>query len=64
MTERQQTVLSVIFDFITALTAWFLFYIYRVISIEQSELVFKGTFFSGLVLVPLFWIFLYSLQGT
>jgi len=64
MTEKQQTVLSVLFDFISALIVWFLFYAYRVTQIENSELVFKGSFFKGLLLVPMFWVFLYVLQGT
>jgi len=64
MTEKQQTVLSVIFDYITALIVWFLFYAYRVTQIENSELIFKGSFYKGLIFIPLFWIFLYTLQGT
>lgn len=64
MTERQQTVLSVIFDYLSALTVWFIFYAYRVTEVEKSDLVFKGSFYKGIVLVPLFWILLYILQGT
>jgi exopolysaccharide biosynthesis polyprenyl glycosylphosphotransferase len=64
MTERQQTVWSIIFDFSTAVIAWFLFYVYRVTQVENSELVFKGSFYLGMVVVPLFWVLLYSLQGT
>lgn len=64
MTERQSTILYVVLDFITALAAWFLFYAYRVTSIENSPLVFKGSFYYGLILIPLFWLFLYTVQGT
>jgi len=64
MTQRRQTVLSVIFDYIAALIVWFIFYAYRVTQIENSDLVFKGSFYKGLILIPLFWVFLYVLQGT
>ena len=64
MTERKQVVLSVIFDFTTALVAWVLFYAYRVTQVENSALVFKGSFYTGLIVVPCFWVLLYILQGT
>lgn len=64
MTEKQRTILLLIFDLLTAAIVWFLFYVYRITSIEQAELTFKEGFYQGMVVVPLFWIFLYALQGT
>lgn len=64
MKQRQLLLLSLIFDYFAALTAWLIFYIYRVTQIENSPLVFKGTFISGMILIPLCWMLLYTLQGT
>lgn len=64
MTQKQRTILLVFFDIITAAIAWFLFYIYRITSIENADLTFKEGFFLGIVIVPFFWVFLYALQGT
>ena len=65
MTDRQRAILFVCVDLITAATVWFLFYYYRITAIEEKqELVFKGNFYIGLVLIPLFWVLLYTIQGT
>ena len=64
MTEKQRTILLVVFDFLTATITWFLFYVYRITEIENAELTFKEGFFNGIIIVPLFWMFLYALQGT
>lgn len=64
MKPKQQLVLHVVFDYLTALLAWFLFYVYRVTEIENSPLIFKGSFITGMIVVPICWMFLYSLQGT
>jgi exopolysaccharide biosynthesis polyprenyl glycosylphosphotransferase len=64
MTEKQRTILLVFFDFLTATITWFLFYVYRITEIENAELTFKEGFFNGIIIVPLFWMFLYALQGT
>ncbi len=64
MTEKQRTILLVIFDVLTAAFAWFLFYVFRIKYIEETELIFKAGFFRGLAIVPIFWVLLYTLQGT
>lgn len=64
MSPKKLVVLSVLFDYLTALLAWFLFYAYRVTEIEQTPLVFKGTFYAGMLAIPLCWLFLYTVQGT
>ncbi len=64
MTKKQRTILFVLFDFLTAIAVWFIFYIYRITTIEKAELIFKEGLFIGLAIVPLFWLFIYTLQGT
>lgn len=64
MKAGQRIALNVITDYLSAVVAWFLFYTYRVTQIENSELIFKGSFYSGMILIPLCWLFLYILQGT
>ena len=65
MTNQQKAILFIIIDLITAAGAWFLFYVYRISYVEeQSELVFKGNFYYGLIAIPVFWVFLYTIQGT
>lgn len=64
MKTKLKTILLLSFDLFTAATAWLLFYIYRITEIEQAELSFKGNFFLGLTVLPVLWIFLYTIQGT
>lgn len=64
MTEKNRTILLVMFDLLTAALVWFIFYIYRITSIEQVDLTFKEGLYWGLAIVPFFWVFLYALQGT
>ena len=64
MTEKQRVILFVISDFLTAGVVWLLFYVYRITFIEEAELVFKEGFYKGMAIVPVFWVFLYALQGT
>src|SRR5688572_16185249 len=64
MKLNYQVILFVTFDYLTALLAWFLFYAYRVTEIEHTPLVFKGSFYAGMIIIPLCWLFLYAVQGT
>lgn len=64
MTEKQRAILLVLLDLLTAALVWFIFYIYRITSIENAELTFKKGFIVGMIVVPIFWFFLYALQGT
>lgn len=64
MTEKQRSILLVLFDFLTAALVWFLFYVYRITSIEQTELIYKDGFFIGMAVIPMSWLFLYAIQGT
>ncbi|MCB9223970.1 MAG: sugar transferase [Crocinitomicaceae bacterium] len=64
MTTRQKAIILVLIDLITAALVWFLFYVYRIQNVEKMELTFKGSFYISMVVVPLFWILLYTIQGT
>jgi exopolysaccharide biosynthesis polyprenyl glycosylphosphotransferase len=64
MTSRRKAILLFCVDLTTAALVWFLFYLYRIQTIENSEIVFKGNFFKGIIAVPIFWVFLYAIQGT
>lgn len=70
MNKRKQGAKYLISDFISALIAWALFFIFRKISIEagifddMNNVFADSNLYFGLILVPLFWIFLYFLQGT
>ena len=64
MTAKQKVILFVLIDLLSAALVWLLFYIYRLKTIENSEIIFKGSFFKSMVVLPIFWIFLYAVQGT
>lgn len=51
-------------DLLSCVFSWYLFYTFRKYFIENSELIYTSNFYIGLVLVPLFWIGIFSLQGT
>jgi FlaA1/EpsC-like NDP-sugar epimerase len=64
MNASRQAIIYFTLDLLTAASVWFLFYIYRIINVEKTEVIFKEGFYQGLVLIPLFWVFLYAIQGT
>ena len=64
MSSRQKAILFLLIDLITAATVWFIFYVYRITTVENAALTFKGNFYTGLVVLPFFWVFLYAIQGT
>lgn len=70
MNKKLQSSKYVISDYLSALIAWTLFFIFRKTSIDAGNFndinaVFSdANLFKGLVFVPLFWIFLYFIQGT
>jgi exopolysaccharide biosynthesis polyprenyl glycosylphosphotransferase len=64
MTAKQKVILFVLIDLISAAVVWLLFYIYRLKTIENSEIVFKGSFYKSMIILPIFWLFLYTVQGT
>ena len=69
MKEKRQVIKYLIFDFFTAGAAWTLFFLFRKIYIEPLKfgykipIEFSLKYFLGLIILPLFWITLYSLTG-
>jgi len=69
MIEKKLRFKYILSDFITAATGWTLFFIFRKLYIEAYKfghpipINFDKKYFLGLVIVPLFWIFLYYLSG-
>ena len=64
MKKKTTTFILILIDWITAILSWACFYYLRKIYIEELDLVFTGRFFLGITLIPLFWLFIYLLQGT
>lgn len=70
MNKKRQVLKYLFSDFITAAAAWSLIYIYRKVKIEPEKfgyevpVEFDNQFYLGLILVPIFWIIIYTLSGT
>lgn len=70
MNRKKQVGKYLLADYLTALFAWGLFFIYRKAKIDPTaishlnEVVQDKNFFLGIFLVPLFWLFLYSTVGA
>ena len=70
MRKRIDTMLYVGFDWLAAVLAWFLFFYYRKLFIEEAFFGNQGmadlddNLIKGLLLLPLGWIALYALMGT
>ena len=69
MNKKLQTIKYVIFDVLSSMIAWSLFFIFRKTSIESGTFedinaVFAdNNFYYGLAVIPLFWLTLYYVQG-
>ena len=69
MNKRLHTLKYLSFDFVSAVISWTLFFIYRKIHIEplkfgeELPIEFSTKYFYGIIIIPLFWIFLYFLSG-
>lgn len=55
-------------DFLSALSAWVLFFIFRKIAIESDyvnifSIITLRDFYLGIIIIPVFWIFIYYLAG-
>ncbi len=70
MNKRLQRAKYIFSDFFAALVSWLLFFIIRKKSIEKGSFedinaVFTDTnLYVGLIVVPIFWLILYYMQGT
>ncbi len=69
MNQKLQFLKYIITDFLSASCAWACFFFFRKLYIETLKFSYKvpvdldNRFFLGLLLIPLFWIFLYFLSG-
>ncbi len=63
MTSRRKAITYILFDLLTALIVWSLFFIFRDKYIEQTEIGFNQKFILGILIVPGFWMLLYAVQG-
>lgn len=70
MKKKWQVTKYAIADFISAVLAWSLFFIYRKYSVhpgvfKEPELIFSDpNFYLGIIIIPLFWLILYILSGA
>ncbi|NUM50174.1 MAG: sugar transferase [Flavobacteriales bacterium] len=70
MNKKWQVLKYVLLDYISAFSAWAVFYIYRKTVPEQQKfgieipLEFDTNFYVGLVFIPLLWLGLYAISGT
>ncbi len=69
MSRNKQIAKYLISDFLAAMAAWAVFYLFRKIFLENFQEhslmhFFKNVnFFLGIIIVPLFWVFLYYASG-
>ena len=70
MNKNLQVFKYVAADYITALLAWSLFFMYRkhpsypVLTDNINHVLADPNFYFGIILIPLFWLFLYMMMGT
>jgi exopolysaccharide biosynthesis polyprenyl glycosylphosphotransferase len=67
--QRKQRLLYILFDFLAAMTAWILFFLFRKIYIEPQvfgmtvPLIFGPRFWTGVIGLPFAWVLLYFFTG-
>lgn len=64
MNVRLLTILLVLFDWISAILAWGMFYYVRKVKLEMVEFNVNDSFYYGIAVIPIAWVFLYTIQGT
>jgi exopolysaccharide biosynthesis polyprenyl glycosylphosphotransferase len=69
MTKRGHTIRFIVADWLAAVLAWGMFFIYRKEFIEFSNISFNQItddkkFISGIIIVPICWVIAYALFGT
>ena len=50
-------------DILTAALSWIIFYSFRKIYIEKTDVLYNDSFWVAVVVIPIYWITLYSLSG-
>lgn len=70
MNKNIQVFKYFLFDYLSAVIAWMLFYLFRKYAIESNEILNLSlisqdrNFWLGVIFVPFFWLILYYIQGT
>ncbi len=70
MNKNLQVLKYFLFDYISAAIAWGLFYFFRKYFIESTDLlnfyliIQDSNFLLGVLIIPVFWVILYYVQGT
>jgi len=64
MKNRPWIFLFLISDYLSSVVSWSLFFFLRKIWIENEVFRADDNFWLGLFLIPIFWMFLYFIQGT
>ncbi|MDX2361459.1 MAG: sugar transferase [Crocinitomicaceae bacterium] len=64
MNSRLLTFLLVLIDWLSCTVGWGIFYYFRKTRVEQVDFNVNETFYLGLLLIPMAWLFLFLLQGT
>jgi exopolysaccharide biosynthesis polyprenyl glycosylphosphotransferase len=68
--RRYHTILFILFDYLSALIAWFTFFLYRKYFIEPEKFGYSipfevgQRFYLGLMYVPLYWLLIYWITGN
>lgn len=70
MNKRKQVLRYLIIDYISALLAWCIFFIYRKYTINHSifeqfsdNILNDKNFYIGIITIPIFWLILYTFSG-
>lgn len=69
MNKRTQTLLFVVADWLSAVFAWGIFYVYRKLIIESQKFGYDvfaldKKFYIGILLIPVCWVFIYAITGA
>ena len=64
MNKEFQIAKYFLFDLLASILSWTLFFSYRKVFIEQISIEFTLKFYVGIVSIPLFWVFLYTITGS
>ncbi len=69
MNKRTQTLLFVVADWLSAVLAWGIFYVYRKLIIESQKFGYDvfaldKKFYIGILLIPVCWVFIYAITGA
>lgn len=64
MNSRKLTFLLGLIDWISSVLAWGTFFYLRKVKIEKTDFTVSESFYYGIAIIPIIWLFIYLLQGT